>query len=289
MLTFDIQILAIALTEALGLVFFLLALMFLQMSRRISSKRKAIETQKNIVTKEDCYSFKWVLNHSMKAKKVLAANPIYFVIPFVVAIVATYVLLALFQNIGYVMSLSFVAVTIFLSSDAFEAFGYGRTITKAPIDQLSEEDKGYMEIAKEALELATVRFLMVGIILIAIGPFIRQLFDGLIYSIAVYSIVLFSATEVVFSVSPAIALFLAMVLPGILLYLPELIGRSIVHKLKRAGLIRKILRHEALTQQEPSGEERFRSVPDSISDNLIIVDSHGTMVFLDKKTRKEKN
>jgi len=301
MLAMDIQVLGIIITESLGLIFFLLALTFLQMSRRIGGKREALEdSQKNTVSgkiEENCFSFRWAMERSMKSRKVFGANPILIAIPFVLALGTGFILLTLFQSIGYVMLLSFVGMTIFLDSEAFEAFGYGKAIIKASLTQLNNEDQSYMKIAKEALELATARFFMVGIILAVIGPFIQKLFDGLIYAIAMYSIVLFSTTETAYAISPVLACFIAMVLPGILLYLPELVGRTLFHKMKELGLIRKMLRHGA-----PAEEEQLPYTPMYASDNVIAVNSHGnvtpgriiinshnTITILDKRALEKEN
>lgn len=274
------------------------------MSRKIGGKIEAPkETQKNTVTEgteENCYSFKWAIDNSMKARKVFAANPLYIAIPFVLAFGAGFVLLTLLQSIGYVMLLSFVGMTIFLDSEAFEAFGYGRAIIKAPLTQLNREDQSYMKIAKEALEFATVRFFMVGIILAFAGPFIRQIFDGLIYTIAVYAILVFNTTEMAVAVSPVLALFLAMVLPGIFLYLPELAGRTLFHKMKALGLIRRMLHRTRTEEESVISEEKLPYAPTTVSSpaitmesherthGRIIITSHATMTVLKKAPRERK-
>jgi hypothetical protein len=298
----DIQILAIAVTESLGLVFFLLDLTFLRMSRRIGSKTKALENQKNPLSEEaerKCFSFKWAIKQSNRSRKILAANPILVAIPFICGITIVFVLLTLLQSIGYVMLLSFVGMAIFLDSEAFESFSYGKAITKVSLTQLNRGDQSYMKIAKEALELATVRFFIVGLVLTVAGPVISQIFDGLVYSIAMYSIVLFSTTEVAFTVSPVLASLLAMILPGVLLYLPELIGKTLLYYMRRLGFIGRMLGHRTLPKEKLESVEQFPYAPITASQTAIVIDSdepthgriiissHNTLTVLKQPSRKK--
>lgn len=281
----------------------MLALTFLRMSRKIGGKKKEVfeNSQKNTVSEkseQNCYSFKWAISNSMKAKKVFAANPVYIAIPFILALGSAFILLTMFQSIGYVMLLSFIGMTIFLDSDAFESFGYGKVIIKAPLIQLNEEDQSYMKIAKEVLELATVHFFMVGMVLVVVGPFIREIFDGLTYAIAVYSIAVFSTTEMAATVSPVLALFLALGLPGILLYLPELVGRTLFREMKKLGLIRKML-HGTRAQEELESSEHLPYAPitasrtaitidsDEPTHGRIIINSHNTVTILHQASRRK--
>lgn len=292
-LTLDIHVLAIIVTESLGLVFLSIALTFLYMSQKIKHKTKSLENATTGENSGKCYSFEWAMNSSLKTKRLLTANPFYFAIPSVLALGATFILLALLQSIGYVMFLSLAGITIFMELEAYEAFRYGKTITKVSLSQLNEEDLGYMRIAQEALEAATIRFSIVAIALMAAGPFIRQIFDTLIYTITTYSMILFNTTEIAFAISPLFALLIAMILPGILLYLPELIGRTLLHELEKLRLIGKMLRHKtpARLESEKIGNAPFSVVSGDYASpqaSRTIIDSHYT-IFFPNETEKKKN
>ncbi len=86
-----------------------------------------------------------------------------------------------------------------------------------------------MEIAKEALQNGVARFLIIGVIFVTIGLFIRQIIDGSIYALVTYTGVIFQAIE---SLSMDKAFVIAVVLAAILLYVPELMGRTIFRRVK---------------------------------------------------------
>lgn len=236
----DIDILSIVLLESFGIVSFLLAVVFFKQSRKISEKQESL---KKATTDEirnwPCYSYKWVMRDSMKQKKLLALTPALVV--FIYLIMALWIFYGprlfavLISSLGYVLIIALIgAATILLQTNAFEAYRYSRAIQKVAPDHLSLQDEGYMELAKEALENAIARFVIIGIIFVIIGPFIRQILDGSIYALVTYTRVIFQATESSpQSVLAVIFLFLfGAMLTVILLYLPELTGRTIFKRVK---------------------------------------------------------
>lgn len=134
---------------------------------------------------------------------------------------------------GYLALVALIGVAILLETDAFEAYSYSKAIQKVTLDRLNKEDQSYMELAKEALENAIIRFLIIGVIFAIAGSFIPQIFDGLIHALVTYTRIIFQATEASREISQGLALFVALILTGILLYLPELMGRVIFRRMKR--------------------------------------------------------
>ena len=74
------------------------------------------------------------------------------------------------------------------------------------------------------------------------STFIPLIFDGLCFILLLYTRILFQAAGTAQNVSKGLALLIALILPGILLYLPELVGRTIYTKTKVA--IRKRRKHK---------------------------------------------
>ena len=170
----------------------------------------------------------------MKQKKLLAATPALALLLALLGAVWMYgigphVFSALI-GLGYASLIALIGVAVFLfETNAYEAYGYSKAIQEVSLDDLDWEDKSYMELAKEALENATARFLIIGIIFAVTGPLIPQIIDSLIYALITY-------TKVAFLISEEISLFLAFLIvaifSAILLYLPELMGRTIFRRVK---------------------------------------------------------
>ncbi len=174
----------------------------------------------------------------MKHTKLLAATPALVVF---VGILGTFLIYGppaqfFFYVIvapGYVSFIALIGATILLlETNAYQAYSYGRAIQKVAPSQLSREDQSYMELAKEALENATLRFLIIGIIFAVVGPFMPQIFDGLVYALATYARILFHATVAMLKISPVLAFAIALIFLGILFYLPEVMGRIIFRRVK---------------------------------------------------------
>lgn len=299
-LAIDIQTLGTIVTESIGLFFFLLAIAFLHTSRRIDTKAKELESESatDEESERNCFSYKWAIDNSTKTRRVFAANLLYVAIPFMLAICTSLILLMMLQSFGYVMLLSFVVMAIFLDTEAFESLSYGKAVIKKPLSQLNKEDQSYMKIAEEALELAFVRFLIVGSILAIVGPFITQVFDGLIYTLGAYSLVLFSTTEVAFAVSPVLALLIALILPGVLLYLPELIGKILIHKMRVWGPLHRMLHGKSSYEELESGEKlpyAFMTASNTAitmdsnerASSRLIISSHNVITVLKEPSRKK--
>lgn len=148
------------------------------------------------------------------------------------------------------------------------------------------------------MELAFVRFLIVGSILAIVGPFITQVFDGLIYTLGAYSLVLFSTTEVAFAVSPVLALLIALILPGVLLYLPELIGKILIHKMRVWGPLHRMLHGKSSYEELESGEKlpyAFMTASNTAitmdsnerASSRLIISSHNVITVLKEPSRKK--
>lgn len=240
----DFDAVAIVLVESFGAIFFLLALIFINDSQRVKHKMKAFQEalEKTSATgrrhERPCYSYKWAMKYVMESKKKMKhfmTNPFLAIWYGAVAFLAGFLVFFIVSTAGYILFISLIGALIFLDADAFEAHSYIKAIQKVPIDQLVEEDQSYMEIAKGALQMATIRFLMVGATFAVVGPFTTYIFDGLCYVLAFYmQHTIFQAVESTWNISQFLAVFLALILPGILIYLPELAGRIIFTRAKAA-------------------------------------------------------
>ena len=211
----------------------MLALVFLKQSRKISDKQESLKKAAvDEIWNGPCYSYKWVLSHTLKPRKLLKATPFLAVFAFFIAWFLFFYVGPQLVRLGYLALVALVGGAILLETDAFEAYSYSRAVQKAPLDNLNKEDQGYMELAKESLENAIVRFLIIGVIFAIAGPFIPKILDGLVYTLVTYAGVLFQATEASQGISQVLAFVVAAILTVILLYLPELTGRVIFSRLK---------------------------------------------------------
>lgn len=171
-----------------------------------------------------CYSYEWVMdNIARKPRKLLEATPFLMVsITFLLAVFYHLIgpqILASIISLGYVLVVALIGFAILLKTDTFEAYGYSEAVHKVETQQLDKEDQSYIELAKEALEKGTMRFLVLGVAFALVGPVLPLLVN----------ITFFQATEAtirVFQVFGIVALF---ALPIIMLFLPELLSRIIIH------------------------------------------------------------
>ena len=245
-MSIEIDAVAIVLMESFGVAFIILAFMFIKQSRRIGGKLEALQEalRKASVMRErswkPCYSYKWVMNRSLKSRSLVgllvrSIGPGGFLMVLIWGLsgIIALTFLIILHSAGYILFIALIGAAILLETDALEAYSYVRWVQKVSLDRLVEEDQSYMEIAKEAFEMATIRFLIVGATFALAGPFIPQIFEGLCYGLALYmKYTLFQTTETARNVSLFIAVLIATALPGILFYLPELMGKTLLRKIK---------------------------------------------------------
>jgi len=232
--------------ESFGMICFLLGFLFMKHSQKLSGKIEALQQAlvKASATDErfeegTCYSYNWVISQVMKPKKAIAPKAYFPLLIWGLTGVVAFTILAIFFSAGYSLLIALVGSAVFLETDVFEAHGYSKAIQKITVDQLNKEDQSYMEIAKEALKVGGIRFLLAGATFALAGPFIPLIFDGLCYVLVLYTSIIFQAAGTAQNVSKVLAVLIALILPGILLYLPELVGRIIFAKTKVAIRTRK--------------------------------------------------
>ena len=231
----DIDIIAMVLIESFGAVFFLLVFLFIMCSRRIGEKIEACwKVPAGTMTDEPCFSYKWAVSHTMKPRKIIYPSPfILFVLPALFLEIGI-LFLTIHYTFGYSLLIALIGCAIFFEEDAFQAYSYGKAVQKVRLRELDKEDESYMKIAREALQIGAIRFLIAGAIFAFAGPFIPQIFNGLCYALASYmKYTLFLATEAASNMSLVLAMVIAMILPGILLYSTELVLRILLKMLKR--------------------------------------------------------
>lgn len=235
----EINKIAIALMESLAAIIFLLTILFTKQSRKISNRLKELKEPGLRSSGEgECWSYKWVMkNITMSRRSMLHPD----LLGATLLIVGTMVLTGIFAftaiiilgSLGYTPLLILVGLAMISDPEAYQAYNYVNAVVKVSIDQLNKEDEDYMRIAKEALERKALRFLTIAIIFAALGPFIPLIFNWLTYTLAVYSEIFFKATEVSSKISLILALAIILVVPAMLLFFPELIGRRLLSMLRK--------------------------------------------------------
>lgn len=249
-LPIDIDIVAIVIMESLGVFSFLMAFLFFRQRRRIRDKQRAFfdALERQVISERGdgkCYSFEWVMGNIVhKPRKLLNATPLLlatliFLLSFFVYGIGPYIIASLLR-LGYAVVIALMGIAILLQTDAFQAYNYTDAIHKMEIEQLDKEDQSYMELAREALEKAFLRFVSVGVAFALFGPFIPQIFNAVVYVFMMYLTVFFQTSETSFKVSTVLGALIVLILPGLMLFLPEFLGRITIRKGK--SLIRKLFK-----------------------------------------------
>ena len=249
-LSIDIDMAAIAIMESLGVVALLMAFLFYRQLRRINDKQRAIlDAQKRRVISEradgKCYSYEWVMDNVVyKPRKLLKATPFLLTtVSFLVAVyyysIGPYIFVNVFR-LGYAVLIALIGIAILVRTEAFEAYSYTNAIRKVATEQLDKEDQSYMELAGEALAKAFLRFVSLGVVFALLGPFIPQIFNGVVYAFLFYMSIVFQATETTLKVTQLLGIIVALTLPVFMLLLPELLGRVTIYMGK--SLTRKLIK-----------------------------------------------
>lgn len=238
--------------ESLGVLSFFVAFLFFRQYRRISGReREFLDALNRKQLSENgsgkCFSSEWVFDNIVfKPKKLLNATPLFMGVATILLVVFYYLvgpmLVSYILSLGYASVIVLVGVGVLLWTDAFEAFGYTTAFNKVSIERLDKEDRSYIELARESLEKAFLRFVSLGIAFVVFGPFIPQIFNGFVYAFTVYTTVFFEASQVSFKVFTALGMGVVLVLPVLMLFLPEILGRIMIRKGK--SLTRRIFRRE---------------------------------------------
>jgi hypothetical protein len=168
-------------------------------------------------------------------KKVLNSTPLLLMtFTFLLAVFYYIVgprILASIVGLGYTGIIALLAIAILLWTDAFEAYSYASAIDEVSMSQLDKEDQSYIELARDGLEKAFVRFVSLGVAFALLGPFIPQIFNGVVYLLMLYTTVFFKASEMLFGVSLIFGILIVLVLSGVVFFMPEL-SKIIIRKIK---------------------------------------------------------
>ena len=233
---------SIVLMESFGVVSFIMGLLFFRQRQRVRNKQRAFVDAFNRRLISDkgngkCFSSEWVMDNIVyPPKKVLKSTPLLLTfLTFLVAvfyyIIGPQILVGI-VGLGYTSVIALLSIAVLLWTDAFEAYSYAGAINGVSVSELDKEDESYMELARSGLERAFMRFVSLGVAFALLGPFIPQIFNGVVYLLMMYTTVFFKASEVLFGVSLILGILIVLVLPGIMFFLPELLSRIIIRKVK---------------------------------------------------------
>lgn len=249
-LSIDIDIAAIIAMESLGVGSFFVAFMFFWQLRRISGKQRTFldALNRQVISERGdgkCYSSEWVMGNILyKPRKLLNATPLLITAATFLLMVFFYIVgpyfIANVVGLGYATVIALMGIALLLWTDAFQAYSYVSAIHNVGIEQLDKEDQSYIKLAREALEKAFLRFVSVGVAFALLGPFIPQIFNGVVHVFVLYTSVFFQASEASFKVSTALGLLIVLILPVLMLFLPEFLGRNMIRKGK--SLVRKLFK-----------------------------------------------
>ncbi len=246
----DIDIVAIAVMESFGVVSFLVAFLFFRQRQRISDKKRVFLDALNrqvIGERSDgkCFSSEWVMDNIVhKPRKLFNITP-FLLAAFgsLMAILYFFVLphiLAKLILLGYVPVIALIGIAILLWTDAFEAYTYTNVIRKVATEKLDKEDLSYIELARETVEKAFLRFFSLGFAFALLGPFIPQVFNGVVYGFMLCTTVFFKASEASLNVLTVFGILIVLILPGLMIFLPEFLGRIVIRKGR--SLVRRVFR-----------------------------------------------
>lgn len=185
-----------------------------------------------------CYSFEHVQKYANAPKKVWAASVwlmyIGAMLPWLIAI-----LLFMLEPFILVLLVGLAGIAVFNDEETFEAYHYYRAIQKVSIGHLRREDLGYIDSAKEALQIGTLRFLTVGIIFVVAGPYFQQILSALILGIGFYFGISLEAAGAAFTISLILGSIVALSLSVSLLILPQFVVPFLFRRIK--SLARRVL------------------------------------------------
>ena len=236
----DIDVAAIIVMESYGILSFLTAFVFFRQLRKIMSLYQAfLEALNNKRLSEGgdgkCYSYKWIMdNIAYKRRKLLNATP--FLMAVIILLIALSImfiavqLVASLVSLGYAIIVAFLGFAVLIETDVFQAYSYAQALYKIDIGEMDREDKSFIEIARETLEKATLRFAALGAAFALVGPFIQQIFNGVVSVLVLYSNVYFQASEISVRVFQGAGFIIIMILSGITLFIPEVLGRFVFRK-----------------------------------------------------------
>ena len=178
-----------------------------------------------------CYSFEHVQKYANAPKKVWAASAwlmyIGVMLPWLIAI-----LLFMLEPFILVLLVGLAGIAVFNDEETFEAYHYYRAIQKVSIGHLRREDLGYIDSAKEALQIGTLRFLAVGIIFVVAGPYFQQILSALIFGLGFYFGISLEAAGAAFTISLILGSIVALSLSVSLLILPQFVVPFLFRQIK---------------------------------------------------------
>jgi len=238
--------------EFLGAISFLLAFLFFRQRQRMRDKHRAFLDALNRRVISDkgngkCYSSEWVLDNIVfKPKKLLNATPLLFAtIGLLMALVYYLVMprvIAYLISAGYVTLIALMGTAVLFWTDAFEAYRYADAIRNVATEQLDKEDQSYIELARESVEKAFLRFFSMGVAFALLGPFIPQIFNSVVYSLALYATFFFQASEASLKVSTILVTIIILIVPALMLFMPDFLGRILIRKGK--SLARRLFKKQ---------------------------------------------
>jgi len=249
-LPIDVDAAAVVIMESFGVVSFIIASLFFRQFQRMNDKQRAFlnAIEKRLVGERgdgNCFSSEWVkANIVYRPRNLLNATPLLLATVATVLGAFYYLVMPRFLTsalvLGYANVIVLIGIAILLWTDAFEAYRYTNSIRKVATEQLDREDQSYIELAREALQKASLRFFSLGIAFALIGPFIPEIFNSVVYVLALCATVFFQASEASLNVSKFFGVLILLMLPALMLFLPEILSRIIIQRGK--SLARRVFK-----------------------------------------------